>query len=75
MTSLLTGWEDGSSDPGLKSPVQPDSHEKLKSVPDTTVSVSTERRSEPPPPGRPSLDIEADITVGEEINVQISLSL
>lgn len=69
MTSLLTGWEDASSDPGVKTPVQPDSHEKLTSVPDAAVCVSTEQRSEPPPPGPPSLDVEADITVGAEINV------
>lgn len=69
LTSLLTGWEDGSSDPGLKAPVQPDSHEKLNSAP-VTVGVSTERRNEPPPCGPPSLDIEADITDGEAINGQ-----
>lgn len=70
LTSLLTGWEDASSDPGLKTPVQPDPQEKLSSVPDAAVCGSTEERSEPSPPGSPSLDIEADITVGEEINVQ-----
>lgn len=66
MTSLLTGWEDGSSDPGLKTPVQAVSHEKVKSVPDVADRASTERAAEPPPASEPlSLDLEADITVGE----------
>lgn len=79
LTSLLTGWEDASSDPSLKTPVQPGSHQKLNSVSDTSGGVSAERCSEAPPsetpPGPPSLDIEADITVGEKIDVQSFLSI
>lgn len=69
LTSLLNSWEDASSDPDLGTQVRPDSHEK--SVP--ALSGSTEPHPEPPPPlpppGPPPLDIEADVTVGEELRV------
>lgn len=78
LSSLLTGWEDGPSDPSLKTPVQADSQEKADSVPDAAGGVSTERHSESPPSeppsGPPSLDIEADITFGEQINGRSFLS-
>lgn len=69
LASLLNSWEDASSDPSLRTQVLPDSHEK--SVP--ALSGSTEPHPEAPPPlpppGPPPLDIEADVTVGEEIRV------
>lgn len=71
LASLLNSWEDASSDPGLRTQVRPDSHEK--SVP--ALSGSTKPHQEPrpplPPPGPPPLDIEADITVGEELRVLV----
>lgn len=74
LSSLLTGWEDAPSDPSLKTPGQPDSQEELNSDADAAVGMSTERQSESPPPetpsAPPSLDIEADITFGEQISGQ-----
>lgn len=70
LASLLNSWEDDSSDPGLRPHVRPDSHETVPAL-----SGSTEPHLEPPPPGPPPLDIEADVTVGEEIRVLVLVVL
>ncbi|KAM3858576.1 zinc finger MYM-type protein 4-like [Diretmus argenteus] len=59
LTSFLNTWEDPSSDTSLKSPNQSCGQEKLLDVP---VGMASETYSEPPPPGPPPMDIEADFS-------------
>lgn len=72
LATLLNSWED-TSDPGLRTQVRPDSHEK--SVPALIGSIEPHLEPPPPlpPPISPPLDIEADVTVGEEIRVLVVL--
>lgn len=67
LASFLNNWEDASSDAGLRSPSQSYSHEKLNPTLGVPVSISGEPNSEAPPPASPPMDIEADVTVGEEM--------
>lgn len=67
LASFLNNWEDASSDAGLRSPSQSYSHEKLNPTLGVPVSTSGEPNPEAPPPASPPMDIEADVTVGEEM--------
>lgn len=67
LASFLNNWEDASSDAGLRSPVQSDPNEKLNPIVDLLASVSSEPKLEALPPGPPPMDLEADVTVGEEL--------
>ncbi|XP_069033058.1 zinc finger MYM-type protein 4-like isoform X1 [Embiotoca jacksoni] len=63
LASFLNNWEDASSDAAFRSPGRSDASEKLNPTIDVPVGVASEPIPEAPPPGPPSMDIEADFTV------------
>lgn len=67
LASFLNNWEDPASYAGLRSPSRQSSQEKLSLSPDSPVASSSDYSSEAPPAARPPMDIEADISVGEEM--------